>query len=111
MSFELKKGEEILAKVSATLCGPPEAIGGRLAIGGQLKLTNLRLLFEPSLLSVRKKGIEISLNNIAEVGKMTVGINPCGMFVCTRLGIEYILVVGWGKKKLIQLIQMNMERV
>jgi hypothetical protein len=42
---------------------------------------------------------------------MTVGINPCGMFVRTKLGIEYILVVGWGKKKLIQLIQMNMERV
>jgi hypothetical protein len=104
MSFELKQDEEILADVAANLFRGIEAVGGRM------KVTNYRVLFEPNAINLQKMPAEIPLEQIAEVrNRNTMRIVPNGMLIRTKAGIEYEFVV-WGRGRLISLIQRHLSK-
>ncbi len=91
--------EEILADVAANLFRGIESVGGRL------KITNRRVMFEPHAINFQKIPAEIHLSEIAEVGaRNTMGFVPNGVFLRTKSGVEYNFVV-WGRAKLIGLIE------
>lgn len=91
--------EATLMDVAANLFRGAEGVGGRL------KITTHRLLFEPHAINIQKEPAEILLGNITEVGKRnTLGIVPNGMFVRTKGGEEFKFVV-WGRENLINMIQ------
>ena len=103
MAFELKVGEELLADVRANLFRRIELVEGRM------KITNRRVLFEPTFLNIQKQTAEIPFEQIAEVGKRnTMRILPNGMLIRTKLGTEYKFVV-WGRDRLIALIQNHLS--
>ena len=96
------QAEEVLADVAANLFRSIEAVGGRL------KITSRRLLFEPHAINVQTNPEEILLGDVVEVGKRnTPWIVPNGMFVRTRAGQEFKFVV-WGRNELIRLIQSSL---
>jgi hypothetical protein len=95
--------EEILADVVANLFRGIESVNGRM------KITNRRVLFEPSALTLQKNPAEIPLSDIAEVGKRnTMGLIPNGMSIRTRAGVQYKFVV-WGRDRLIGIIQSRLR--
>lgn len=90
--------EQTLADVGANLFRGIESVGGRL------KITTRRLLFEPHAVGLQKNPAEILLSDIAAVAKRnTAGFVPNGMSIRTKGGVEYKFVV-WGRDKLIDLI-------
>ena len=102
---ELGKNEELLVKIPANLLRGIKGVGGlglSYLTAGLLYLTDSRLFFKPH--SVKKKELEIPLNNIMDVGKRrTMRIIPNGIFVRTRLGDEYRFIV-WRRDEPIQLL-------
>lgn len=105
MVFELKVGEEQLVDVRASLFRGIELVEGRL------KITNRRVLFEPTILNVQRQTEEIPFAEIVEVGKRkTMRIVPNGMLIRTKLGVEYKFVV-WGRDRLIGLIQKYLSQM
>ena len=99
------QSEAILADVGANLFRGIEAVGGRL------KITSRRVLFEPSALNLQKNPAEILLGDIAEVTKRnTLGLVPNGLLIRTRAGVEYKFVV-WGREKLIGLIESKIGKI
>ncbi len=101
MPFELKKNEQILVDRAASLFRGIEAVGGRL------KLTNQRLIFEPHAINIQKQTLEVLLNQIQEVKpRNTLGIVPNGILIKLVSGQEYKLIV-WKRKELIELINKN----
>jgi len=97
--------EGILADQAANLFRGAEGVGGRL------KLTTRRLLFEPHAINIQRNPLEISVGDIAEVRKRnTMGLIPNGVLVRTKGGVEYKFVV-WGRDKLIRLIQARIQPV
>ena len=117
-------GEEILADVAANFFRGIESVGGRL------KITSRRVLFEASEINLQEqhaeiilsdtaevskrkpKGIipnvEILLSDIAEVSKLnTMGIIPNGLLIITKLNVIYKFVV-WRRGKLIELINSRL---
>lgn len=104
MAFELKEGEELLADVAANLFRGIESVGGRM------KITNQRVLFEPHTVNIQKQPAEILLEQVAEVRKRnTLGVVPNGILIRTKSGIEYKFVV-WGRERLINLIQGHLPK-
>ena len=98
------QSEEILADVAANLFRGIEGVGGRL------KITSRRVLFEPHALNLQKISAEILLSDIKEVSESnTMGLIPNGMTVRTKAGVEYKFVV-WGREKLISLIESRIRR-
>lgn len=98
------QSEEILADVGANLFRGIEGVGGRL------KITNRRVVFEPHALNLQRIPAEILLSDVAEVGpRNTLGIVPNGMFIRTKAGVEYRFVV-WGRDRLIGLIAARRAR-
>lgn len=96
---DLNQAEEVLADAAANLFRGIEAVGGRL------KITSGRLLFQPHAINLQSQPEQILMGDIVEVGKRnTMWIVPNGMFVRTRAGQEFKFVV-WGREKLIKLIQ------
>jgi len=94
--------EEILADVAANLFRGIEGVGGRL------KITNRRLVFQPHAINLQRSPVDISLGDIAAAGKRnTLGLIPNGFFVRTKAGVEYKFVV-WGRSRLIGIIQARM---
>lgn len=90
--------EQTLADVGANLFRGIESVGGRL------KITNRRVVFEPHSVNLQKNAAEILLTDIAVVSKRnTAGFVPNGMSIRTKGGVEYKFVV-WGRDKLIDLI-------
>jgi hypothetical protein len=74
------------------------------AVGGRLKITNKRLIFEAHAVNIQKQVLEVPLNQIKEVGQRnTMFIVPNGIFVRLKTGVEYKFVV-WGRNELIDLI-------
>ncbi|MEN3185039.1 MAG: GRAM domain-containing protein [Atribacterota bacterium] len=104
MALALKPGEQVLADVAANLFRGIEAVGGRM------KITNQRIVFEPHALNVQRAVLEISLDEVMEVKKRTtLGIFPNGLLVRTKSGEDYKFVV-WKRDRLIQLIDKNKRR-
>lgn len=101
MALELRKNEQILVDRAANLFRGIEGVGGRL------KITNQRLIFEPHAINIQKQILEVPLNQIKEVNpRNTMGIIPNGILVKLVSGQEYKLVV-WKRKELIELINKN----
>ena len=98
------QSEEILADVRANLFRGLEAVGGRM------KITTRRVLFEPHSLNVQTTPAQIPLSDIIEVTKRrTLGIVPNGLLIRTRSGMEYKFVV-WGRQKLINIIESRIRQ-
>lgn len=103
MSFELKPNEEVLADIGANLFRGIEAVGGRM------RITNKRILFEPHSLNLQSMPAEIPLEHIAEVNKRrTLWILPNGILIRTHAGVEYKLVVE-NREQLIELISKHIH--
>jgi len=93
------KNEEILADVAANLFRGIEGVGGRL------KITNRRILFEPHFFNLQKIPAEISLDDISVVSKRnTMFLIPNGMLIQTKAGVEYKFVL-WGRENIISIIE------
>ena len=96
-------GEQILADVAANL------FRGTEGVGGKLKITNSRVLFEAHAINIQKQPLEILISDIAEVNtRNTLGIIPNGLLIRTKEGVEYKFVV-WGRGKLIGLINSQLK--
>ena len=102
MGLELRKGEEVLADVRANLLRGIENVGGRL------KITNNRVLFQPHAINVQKMPEQIALSEIIEVSRTnTMRIIPNGMLIRTSRGVDYKFTV-FGRGRLINLIRANL---
>jgi hypothetical protein len=98
MSPQQATSEEILCDVGANLFRGVEAVGGRL------KITNQRLVFQPHALNVQTMPLEIAMPDIAAATKRnTLGFVPNGMLVRTRAGVEYKFVV-WGRGRILDIL-------
>jgi len=98
MGLALKKNEKILADRACNLFRGIEGVGGRL------KITNQRLIFEPHAINVQKQILEVPLNQIKEVNtRNTLGFIPNGILIKLVSGQEYKFVV-WKREELIRLI-------
>ncbi|HLC77906.1 MAG TPA: GRAM domain-containing protein [Candidatus Nanoarchaeia archaeon] len=98
MVLSLKKNEQILIDRGANLFKGMEAVGGRL------KITNQRLIFEPHAINIQKQILKVPLNQIKEVkSRNTLGTVPNGIAIKLASSQEYKLVV-WKRKELIELI-------
>jgi len=105
MVSELKAGEELLLDVRANLFRGIELVEGRL------KITNKRLLFEPTILNIQRQAEEIPFREIVEVRKRnTLRFVPNGILIRTKHGVEYKFVV-WGRDRVIGLIQNHSSLV
>lgn len=92
------EGEKVLKNVAANLFRGIEAVGGRM------KITSQRVLFEPHEFNFQTKSAEILLEEITEVQKInTLGIVPNGLLIRTKTGEDYRFVV-WKRKQLIALL-------
>lgn len=98
------ESEAIVADVAANLFRGIEGVGGRL------KITTRRVLFEPHAINIQRNPAEIPMPDIAEVRtRNTLGIIPNGVLIRTRAGVEYKFVV-WGRERLIRLIEDQRAR-
>jgi hypothetical protein len=105
MTIELRSGEQLLADVAANMFRGVESVGGRM------RITDKRILFEPHSLNLQKQPAEIPLEQVTEVGKSnTMGFIPNGLFVHLQSGLEYKFVC-WQRERLISLIQKHISKV
>ena len=75
-----------------------------------MKITNYRVLFQAHAINLQKMALKIPLEQVSDVGKRnTMLIVPNGIFIQTKTGIEYKFVV-WGRTRLINLIQNNLNK-
>ncbi len=101
MSFELRGNEKILADVPANLFRVIESVGGNL------KITNLRLFFQPHILNIQSHPEEIPIDKITGVEKInSLWIVPNGMLIKLKGGEKRHFVV-WGRDNLIKIINEN----
>lgn len=92
------QSEESLADVGANLFRGIEGVGGRL------RITSRRVLFEPHAFNLQKVPAEILLSNIEDVAERnTLGLIPNGILIRTKDGVEYKFVV-WDRARLIGII-------
>jgi Short C-terminal domain len=97
--YQLRPSEEVLVEASANLLRGPEAMGGRM------RITNLRIIFEPHAINLQSQPEEIPIGEIVEVGgRRTWGLISNGLFIRTRNGLEHKFVV-WGRDRLIRMIE------
>jgi len=96
--------ENILVKTPANL------FRGTEAVGGQLILSDQRLLFNPHELNFQTQPEEIRMQDVIAVGKVnTFGIVPNGMAVQVRSGQQFHFVV-WKRDWLIEIIEQYMSK-
>lgn len=99
MGFELRANEQILADVAANLTRGVEAVGGRI------RITDLRVLFEANALNLQTMSAEIPLSQIAEVRpRNTLFVVPNGLLIKLKSGVEYKFVT-WNRSQLMALLQ------
>ena len=97
------EAEALEADVAANLFRGMEAVGGRM------KITSSRILFEAHAFNIQREPAEILLEDISEIRKVnTLGIVPNGLLIRTKTGIDYRFVV-WKRKHLIALIRRLMS--
>jgi hypothetical protein len=102
MSIPVEQSEDILADVPANLFQGIESVGGRL------KITSRRLVFQPHLINFQRQPVEILLSDISMVKKRnTALVIPNGMLVRTKAGTEYKFVV-WRRENLVRIIANNL---
>jgi len=100
--MQLDPNEQILADVAANMWRGIEAVGGRM------KITNRRVIFESHAINLQKIPAEIPMSDISLVGPQnTMLIVPNGLVIRLKSGMEYKFVV-WGRGRLISLIQQHM---
>jgi len=100
--MQLDPNEQILADVAANMWRGIEAVGGRM------KITNRRVIFESHAINLQKILAEIPMSDISLVGPQnTMLIVPNGLVIRLKSGMEYKFVV-WGRGRLISLIQQHM---
>jgi len=93
--------EQILADVGANMFRGIEAVGGRM------KITDRRILFEPHSFNLQPQPADIPLDQVAEVRKRnTLFVVPNGILVRLKSGVQYKFVV-WGRGRLIALIRQH----
>ena len=81
---------------------------GAEAVGGRLKITNHRVIFNSHMFNLQTGLTEIPLVDIAQVTPVnTFGLVPNGLCITLKSGIEHRFVV-WGRNKLITIIRANM---
>jgi len=96
--------EEILADKVANL------IRGIEAVGGRLKITSRRVIFESHKINLQTMPAEILMSDILEVQKRnTLGLVPNGLLIRTKAGVEYKFVV-WGRENLINIIESRINK-
>lgn len=99
--MNLLNGEKVFFDVAANL------FRGMEGVGGKLKVTNYRVVFESHALNFQTGTTEIPLSNIVEARKRnTAGIVPNGMAILTKDGMEYKFVV-WNRSVLIDFINKS----
>lgn len=99
MSFELKPGEKILVDAGANLFRGIEGVGGRM------KITDMRILFEAHPFNIQRMPAEIPIDQIRLIRKRnTLGIIPNGILIQTKTGVKYKFVV-WGRERLIKIVE------
>jgi hypothetical protein len=75
------------------------------SVGGKLKITTRRILFEPHGFNLQTAPLYLALADVAAAGRRnTLGIIPNGMYVRLKSGEEHRFVV-WGRDRLIALIE------
>ncbi len=90
--------EQTLAEVGANLFRGIESVGGRM------RLTDRRIVFEPHRLNLQRQPVEIPLDEVVLVRKRNTWLLvPNGFLVRTREGTDYKFVVS-GRARLIRLI-------
>lgn len=98
MAIPLEPDEQLLHDAMANLFRGFESVGGRI------RVTNRRVLFDPHVINVRYEAVAIPIASVAEVRpRNSLFIVPNGMLVRTDDGHEHKFVV-WGRGKLIELI-------
>jgi len=96
--------EKVLLDVRANLFRGIEGVGGRL------RVTSRRVLFEPHAMNFQNRPVDILLSDIAEVSKRkTMGLVPNGLLIRTKSAVEYKLVV-LDRERLISIIESRMPR-
>ena len=96
--------EQILSDVVANM------VRGFESVGGRMKITTRRVVFESNALALQKMPTEIPITDIAEVGKRsTLGLIPNGLFIRTQAGVLYKFIV-FGRAKLIGIIQDQLQK-
>lgn len=98
MQVQLFAGETILIESLANLFRGLEGVGGRI------KVTNFRVIFEAHALNIQSQPEIIPLNEIVAAGKRnTIGIIPNGIFIRTSDGNEFRFVT-WKREQLLSAI-------
>lgn len=101
--MQLYPNEEILADVAANMFRGIESVGGRM------KITDKRIIFEPHAVNLQKMVAEIPLSQVADVTpRNTLMIVPNGILVLLKSGVEYKFVVR-GRERLIAIIRQHMN--
>lgn len=81
---------------------------GAEVVGGKLKITDRRLIFESHDFNIQTGTTEILIEQIAEVKKRnTLGIVPNGISVITKDESGYKFVL-WNRSKIIDFINIRM---
>jgi hypothetical protein len=101
--MELYPNEQILADVGANMFRGIEAVGGRM------KITDKRIIFEPHAVNLQKMVAEIPLSQVTDVTPHnTLMIVPNGILVRLKSGVKYKFVVR-GRERLIDIIRQHMN--
>jgi len=104
--FIFQEGEQTLLEKLANL------FIGFESIGGKLKITNKRVIFESHRVNlvIQKHGLDIEYGEIASVGeKNFLGFIPNGIVVTTKTGQEYKFVV-WGRGRILTTIRSFLNK-
>ncbi|MFH1424693.1 MAG: GRAM domain-containing protein [archaeon] len=103
--LNLRLNEKVLANVAANMFRDIEGVGGKL------RVTNQRLLFEPHLLNLQNKPEAILLKDVKSASKrMTLLFIPNGMLVTMKSGKEHKFVL-WSREKIIGLINEQIKNI
>jgi transcriptional regulator with XRE-family HTH domain len=103
LQAESNDDEMILADKAVNLLRGIESVGGRM------KLTTKKLVFNPHAINIQKQEVEIPINNIERIEKKnTLFIIPNKIVVVLKSGVEYKFIL-FGRDKLISLIKSELK--
>ena len=92
------------AKERILYVGGANLFRGIEGVGGKLRITDTRILFEPHFFNIQKGNLEIPLKEILLIGKRnTMLLIPNGIYVQLKSGVVYRFVVN-ERERIIDLI-------
>lgn len=104
MTFHLNEDENLLFHTQANL------FRGIEGVGGDLRITDRRICFNPHPLNIQKDPEEIPLKDIQEVNKKnTLGIFPNGIQIVKKDGTKFHFVVN-KRNEIILYIEKHMGK-